>query len=217
MHEVNKVERAIQQAANSAWNISERVGWPHTHRERFRAIYDGVMDQVSEQASSRGVDVDEVERAYSAIIAGDPHLTSHEDLMARTGMDYHNARLAAAVLSDVGDIHECYDDDWNLHWVRCDEFIRQKCEDRRISVCRYYQMHSDLKEFQDKVIDWYVRRNRRQQQPFNLVDLKEEYVHKLQERHFPGKPVGDEWSRHIAARYLKTAQDSIVRTHNLTY
>lgn len=215
--EVDDVARMLARAAEDAGALRDRVGWPVTHRERFHGLYDERMDEVVSNAEDRNVTLRDVERAYQALVTGDRHLTSHEDLMDKTQMDYHTARQAAAVLSDLGDLHECYDEQWNLYWVRCDEFIRRKCEERRISLCRYFKMYDILHEFQNKVTGWYVRRNRRQQQPFNLRDLKEEYVHKIQAEYFPDKPVGDEWSRHIAARYLRTAQDSIVRSMDLTY
>jgi hypothetical protein len=212
------VSGALARAARSARTLEERLDWPPgAGGGRFAGLYDDIMDEVVEDAGSRGVSLREVERAYRALAAGDRHLTSHEGLMDRTGMDYHTARQAAAVLSDAGDLHECYDEDWNLHWARCDGFIARKCEERRISLWRYFRMYDTLHEFQNEVVGWYVRRNRRQKQPFNLRDLKEQYVHELRREYFPDKPVGDEWSRHIAARYLRTAQDSIVRSFELTY
>lgn len=214
---VDGVARKLRLAARRSGELRAVVGWPVTHRERFRVLFDDIMDDIAGRAAARNIEPDGVERAYQALVTGDEHLTSHSELMERTGMDYHHARQAAAVLSDTGDIHECYDDDWNLFWVRCDEFIREKCDDRRISLCRYFMMYDILQEFQDKVMAWYVRRNRRQGQPFTLRDLKSEYVREIQEEFFPEKPVGDEWSRHIAARYLRTAQDEIVRSYNLTY
>jgi hypothetical protein len=198
--------------------VRREMGWsPPPERGGFQAVYSGVLDDISRHAEKRDVSFDQVRQAYDAVTTGERYLTSHDDLMERTDMDYHEARQSAAVLSDVGDIHECYDDDWNLHWVRADEFLREKCEERRISLCRYYKMHDILREFQDKVIAWYVRRNRRQKQPINLRQMKENYVSIIQQKYFEDKPVGDEWSRHIAARYLRTAQDSIIRSMDLTY
>lgn len=183
----------------------------------LRSEYDDVMDELMKFVDDRGTTVEQVDAVYSAVTDGGRYLTSHDGIMEATGYDYHHARQAASVLSDLGDLHECYDDDWGLWWVRCDGFIKRKCEERRISLYRYYAMHPTLMDFQRQVIDWYVRRNRRQKQPFELRALKEEYVHKIQADFFPEKPVGDEWSRHIAARYLRTAQDSIVRAYDLTY
>lgn len=207
----------LGRAVRDALALAAAVGWPVTHKQQFWALYNGVMDTVRRRAGDRNTDVESVQEAYRALMTGGPHLTSHEELMRRTGMDYHDARQAAAVLSDVGDLHECYNDDWELYWARCDDFIKERCEERRISLCRYFEMYDILTDFQDKVVGWYVRRNRRQQQPFSLRGLKEEYVHRIQEEHFPDKPVGDKWSRHIAARYLRTAQDSIERSFDLTY
>lgn len=209
---------------------------------RFEAMYDDDMDSLASYADDRDVDIGSVELAWEAIQEGDRHLTRHEDVVERSGLGYHEARKATAVLSDMNDIHEAYDDDWNLYWVRCDEHLREMCAERRISLYRYFEMYEELREFQDKVVGWYVRRNRRQQQPINLTELKEKYVHKLQREYFPGKPVkrriespdeapddqtahrdpegwyvDGEWSRHIAARYLRTAQDEIVRSFDLTY
>ena len=183
----------------------------------LQAHYDDRMDDLKAAADDRGVDLSVVALAYTAILGGDSHLTSHEEVMVATRRSFHEARQAAGALSDVDDIHECYDDDWDLWWVRCDSFIKDKCEDRRISLYRYFDMKDILSAFQQETIGWYVRRNRRQQQPFRLTDKKEEYVRKIQNKHFPDKPVGEEWSRHIAARYVRTAQDSVIRSYDLTY
>jgi len=179
--------------------------------------YSADMDALSSAADSRNVGLGVVADAYTAIVTGRQHLTSHEEVIDATGAGYHDSRQAAAALSDVDDIHECYDEDWNLWWVRCDSFIKDKCAERRISLHRYYKMQDVLTAFQQKALEWYVRRNRRQQQPFRLTQLKEDYVRKIQERYFPDKPVGEEWSRHIAARYVRTAQDSMIRSYDLTY
>lgn len=175
-----------------------------------------LQDRVTELAEDADTDLRSVAEVYS-VLCGDGPLTAHEEVIEATGMGFHDARSAASVLSELGDVHECYDDDWNLWWVRCDSEIREMCNERRISLYRYFVMKDDLERFQDKVVEWYERRNRRMQQNFKLSGLKEEWVHRLQRDYFPEKPVGDEWSAHIAARYLRTAQDSIVRTHNLSY
>lgn len=213
----------------------------HDYSDAFAGLYDEAFDELREAADRRGVSVSDAESAYEAVVEGRRHLTSHDDLMGRSGLGYHRARQAAAVISDAGDLHEAYDDDWDLWWVRCDERIREMCESRRISLYRYYEMYDDLRQFQDKVIGWYVRRNRRQQQPFQLTDLKAEWVDRLQTEYFPDKPLhepvdseGDadgptfrhperglveegEWSRHIAARYVRTAQDEIIEAYDLSY
>lgn len=224
--------------------------------ERLHALYESDMEDLARFVDRRGTTMEEVDRVLSVIESGDPHLTSHKRMIAESGLGFHDARTAALVLSDMGDVHEAYDKDegWELYWVRCDGFIVEKCEQRRISLLRYFQMHDVLKEFQDKCIEWYVRRNRRQSQPFKLRDLKAQYVYEIQSRFFPEKPVkkridsvdeapdgalvsaedwnqeGDEglyyvpddpseseWSRHIAARYVRTAQDSIIRSFDLSY
>jgi len=216
---------------------------PHDLPDHFAALYDECLDEVSEYADERGVTLSQVADAHSAIIDGDQRLTRHDDMIEHTGMDYHASRQSAAVLSDIGGVHEAYDDDWNLWWVRCSERIADMCEDRRISLYRYYEMEPELRDFQDQVIMWYTRRNRRQQQPWTLTSLKEKYVHRIQRWFFPSKPVGDSvrwvhdaddgdvvryreetglyvptsWSRHIAARYVRTAQDEIIEAYELTY
>lgn len=201
-------------------------GWPNpdkypeftSHYSDYRGRTDATLvdETLVEAAEEKEADLESVAEIYG-VINHNEYLTSHEEIVTLTGMKFHDARSAAAVLSEMGDVHECYDDDWNLWWVRCDDEIREMCNDRRISLYRYFEMKDDLEEFQDKVVGWYERRNKRMQQNFKLGGLKEEWVHRLQREYFPEKPVGDEWSAHIAARYLRTAQDSIVRTFNLTY
>lgn len=183
----------------------------------LQAHYDDCMDDLSAAADARGIGLETVALAYTAVLDGRRHLTSHGEVMAATRRSFHEARQAAGALSDVDDIHECYDEDWDLWWVRCDSFIKNKCEDRRISLYRYYDMKNLLSAFQRELLEWYVRRNRRQRQLFRLTDKKEEYVHKIQQQYFPDKPVGDDWSGHIAARYVRTAQDSMIRSYELTY
>lgn len=218
---------------------------PH---ERLVTIYNDDMDEIRRLAAERGTEMVHVSDALEAVTAGDSPASSHEEVMNATGLGFHEARQAAGVLSDMGDLHECYDDGWNLWWVQCDEYIRDRCDRRRISLLRYYQMFDELREFQDQVVAWFVRRNRRQSQRFTMTQLKAEWVARLQSEHFPEKPLKqycdrvaaapegaivrvDErglwheptspveaaWSSHIAARYLRTAQDSIIRSFDLTY
>ena len=195
----------------------QRDGYPDGPDAALRPYYDDEADEMAEAIERRDTSWAAVSAAHGALLTGDRHLTSHEEAIEKSGLGYHECRKAAAVLSDVGGIHECYDDDWNLWWVRCDEYIQSLCKERRISLYRYYAMRELLNEFQNHVIDWFVRRNRRHAQNFKLSSLKAEYVHTIQEEWFPDKPVGEEWSSHIAARYLRTAQDSIMRSYALTY
>lgn len=215
--------------------------WSHEHDDYFSALYDESFDRITESCERRDVTVEDVVQVYYVVVDGRRHLTAHEDVIAGTDLDYHDARNAAGVLSDLGDVYEAYDSEWELYWVRCSSTTKALCEKRRISLYRYYKMYPDLVLFQDKVVDWFVRRNRRMSQPFKLTDLKAKWVNRLQEEYFPDKPVHRpidneseadgqtmnhpryglveirEWSRHIAARYVRTAQDEIIKAYELTY
>lgn len=211
--------------------------------------YESELGALAEAVEDRNTTHADVAKAYR-FLASNGIVTSHEALKGHFGGDYFRAHQAAIVIADMGDVHQCYDGGWNLWWARVDERIRKFCEDRRISLYRYCEMEPDLRDFQREVVGWFVRRNRRQQQGKQLRSIKREYVGRLQEKHFPDKPVKQhvprvhdapdgkvthynedegglyyevddpadgEWSRHIAARYLRTAQDSIIEAMNLTY
>lgn len=244
---------------SSTMAATEKAGGTPPHLERvehprLHALYDSDMEWLARFVDRRRTTMGDVESALDAVASGDPHITSHDGVMRETGLGFHEARKAMLVLSDMGDVHEAYDEDWQPWWVRCDDFIVEKCEQRRVSLLRYFRMYGVLEEFQDKCVGWYVRRNRRQSQPFKLRDLKAQYVYEIQRQYFPNKPVKkpvesfsdappgalvasaewdlegekglyyvpedpmeSDWSSHIAARYVRTAQDSIIRSMNLTY
>lgn len=240
---VTAVESAL--GGGPSGRRSPRPGAEPLLEEQYESELEALADAIEDRNTSQA----DVAKAYG-FLSSNGIITSHADLREHFGGDYFRAHQAAIVVADMGDVHQCYDEDWQLWWARVDERIRKMCEERRISLHRYCAMEDDLRAFQTEVVGWFVRRNRRQKQGKQLRHVKREYVGRLQQKHFPGKPVKQhvprvhdapdgkvthyredegglyyevddpadgEWSRHIAARYLRTAQDSIIEAMDLTY
>lgn len=239
------MERALEGAEPSNRSTITSTGDVALLEEQYESEQEALADAIEDRNSTWA----DVGLAYREL-SSNGIITSHESLQRAFGDDYYRAHQAAIVVADMGDVHQCYDEDWTLWWARVDERIRRLCEERRISLHRYCMMEDVLRDFQHEVVGWFVRRNRRQKQGKQLRAIKREYVGKLQREYFPNKPVKQhvptvhqapdgkvvhyneednslyyevddpadgEWSRHIGARYLRTAQDSIIETYDLTY
>jgi len=184
---------------------------------RFEALFAGQLDNLRGHADERGVSLEEVATAYFRLTEEDPPMVAHEDLCDELELGWWEAWEVGKVLTDFGEVHLSWEEGW--WWVIASQVLAEACDQRNIGLKQYLDMREDLQEFQSDIARWYEIRNMRGNlQSRTMREIKVEHGQRLQETHYPEKPFNpDALHDHIVARYMKTAQDEIVRALDLSY
>lgn len=120
-------------------------------------------------------------------------------------------------LSKARMIYRSYLSNKNTNFIiSLDNETIELCRNRRISSARYIQMRPVLREFQEEVEEYFS--NRKKRFPRTAIsETKREYIRILAKIWFDEEPEEGKEFHHIAAKYIKTAQDEIQRRKQLYY
>lgn len=189
--------------------------------DRFAALFAEGIEEIGAIADEHDATIEDVAGVYELVRNGDQPMIAHGDLADALGLSGPETWAAASVLVEYGELHRAKDGQW--WWVHASGYLAELCRERELSLKRYIEMRETLQDCQDAMINWYeTRQMHGNLQRRTMGEIKLDFCQRLQKEYWgvgeDEEVVGEEtWSDHRVSRYVRTAQDVIVRAYDLTY